>query len=416
MPLLTGPLLRAHPHYRIFLAARFLFIMAMQMVNTAIAWYLYELTHNVMSQGWLGISEVIPAIGLALYAGHRVDRSNKRLMLVRGMSAYLVAVTGLTVVTYAGWSNYAGILATSLSIYLLIFCTGIFRAFTGPTFNAMVAQLVDRQWLPKAITMSSTAWQTAAVLGPVVGGFILAKAGITIMMGVAILLLAAGCLAATQLPNLPVQHSNPEQRTWASVKEGVQFVWRTKEVLTALSLDMFAVFFGGAVAMLPVYAKDILHVDATGMGILKAAQGIGTVFILFMLTRYPLQKQQGRKLLLSVAMFGVCIIVFALSKSFMLSFAALLLSGVFDGVSVVVRSTIMQLYVPDGMRGRVSSVNSMFINSSNEIGQMESGIAAKLLGTVPSVIFGGCMTLLVVAISWWKAPTLRHLQYKHGRT
>jgi predicted MFS family arabinose efflux permease len=174
---------------------------------------------------------------------------------------------------------------------------------------------------------------------------------------------------------------------------------------------MFAVLFGGATAMLPVFAKDILHVDASGMGALKAAQGVGTVLMLFILNRYPLKGNQGKIMLRCVALFGICILVFAVSKSFVLSFAALFFSGVFDSVSMLVRSTILQMYVPDEMRGRVSSVNSMFINSSNELGQFESGIAARALGTVPSVIFGGSMTLLVVLVAWWKAPALRKLQY-----
>jgi MFS family permease len=178
-----------------------------------------------------------------------------------------------------------------------------------------------------------------------------------------------------------------------------------------MSVDMFAVLFGGATAMLPVFAKDILHVDATGMGLLKAAQGVGTILMLFYLTKKPLKNAQGKTMLYCVAMFGLCILVFAVSKNFWLSFAALLFSGVFDAVSMLVRSTIMQLYVPDDMRGRVGSVNSMFINSSNELGQFESGMAAKLLGTVPSVLFGGTMTIIVVLIAWVKAPTLRKLEY-----
>jgi predicted MFS family arabinose efflux permease len=180
-----------------------------------------------------------------------------------------------------------------------------------------------------------------------------------------------------------------------------------------MMVDMFAVLFGGATAMLPVFATDVLHVSATGMGLLKAAQGVGTVLMLFWLTRYPLRRQQGKIMLQCVAGFGLCILVFAISKSFWLSFAALLLSVVFDAVSMLVRSTILQMYVPDDMRGRVSSVNSMFINSSNELGQFESGVAARLMGTVPSVVFGGTMTLLVVLVAWWKAPTLRKLSYQH---
>jgi hypothetical protein len=202
-----------------------------------------------------------------------------------------------------------------------------------------------------------------------------------------------------------------EKKTWESVKEGLRFVYKTKEVLGAASLDLFAVLFGGAVAMIPVYARDILRVGATGFGWLNAATDIGSICIVIMLTLSPLRKQQGKKLLFAVAGFGTCIIIFALSKMFWLSFAALLFSGMLDGVSVVVRGTIMQLKTPDYMRGRVMSVNSMFINSSNELGQFESGVAARFLGIAPSVVFGGCMTLLVVIITWIKAPSLRRMEY-----
>ena len=381
------------------------------MVNTGLGWYLYELTGNPLSLGWMGLAEVVPAIGLALYAGHVIDISNKRNVLLRGMLLFLLAVVLLAVVTGTWFLQAAGAKWVALSIYGLIFCTGVFRAFTGPTFNAILAQLVQKEHLPKAVTFSTTAWQTAAVTGPVFAGLLISGYSLTAMFAIGIVLLALACFAAAQLPHLLVQHTNVNLRTWESVKEGLRFVKNTKIVLSAISIDMFAVLFGGATAMLPVFAKDILHVDASGMGLLRAAQGIGTVLVLFALARFPLKNAQGRTMLLAVAAFGCCMLVFALSTSFWLSFAAILCSGVFDGISVLVRGTIMQLYVPDGMRGRVSSVNSMFINSSNEVGQFESGVAARLLGTVPSVVFGGCMTLLVVAIAWFKAPALKKLRY-----
>jgi MFS family permease len=410
--MLKGPLLNKYRLLRTFLISRFLFIFAMQMVNTGIAWYLYELTNDVLSQGWLGLSEVIPAISLALYAGHVIDRSDKRNMLFRGMSLYLLASMGLAVVSSGVVSERLGVVYTQLCIYFLIFCTGVFRAFTGPTFHSMIAQLVpNKSDLPKAVTLSSTAWQLAAVGGPVWAGALISFVGLTPMLCTSLVLLATAAGLVKQIPNLPVQHINLQQRTWESVKDGLRYVWKTKEVLSALTVDMFAVLFGGVTALLPVFAKDILQVDATGMGILKAAQGIGTVVVLFVLARVSLKQNQGKIMLGCVAGFGLCMIAFALSKSYWLSFAVLLFSGVFDGISVVIRSTILQLFVPDDMRGRVSSVNSMFINSSNELGQFESGVAAKLLGTVPSVVFGGAVTLLVVVISWVKAPRLKNLKY-----
>lgn len=381
------------------------------MVNIGIGWYLYDITGDALALGWVGLSEVIPAISLALYAGHTVDRSDKRTLLRNGMLCYAGAVGGLIFATSQYWLQTAGLPFTTWLIYFLIFCTGVFRAFTGPSFQAIVAQLVAKKDLPRAITLSTTVWQAASVSGPIIAGVLIATTGIVFMYGLALGGVIAAIVFMSRLPRLPVQHGAVHQRTWESVKEGLRYVTRTKEVLGALSVDMFAVLFGGATAMLPVYAKDILHTDATGMGALKAAQGIGTILMLFFLTKRPLQKQQGQLMLKAVGMFGVCMLVFAVSKNFWISFAALLLSGVFDAVSMLVRSTILQLYVPDDMRGRVSSVNSMFINSSNELGQFESGIAARYLGTVPSVVFGGCMTLLVVAIAWFKAPALRKLQY-----
>jgi MFS family permease len=400
-----------YPKLVSFLGARFFFIMALQMVNVGVGWFLYDLTGNPLALGWVGLSEVVPAISLSLYAGHTVDRSDKRRLLRRGMMAYWLAVMCLAMVTSTFFMEDFGKFSVEVLIYLLIFCTGIFRAFTGPTFQAIIAQLVQKTDLPKAITLSTTTWQTASVAGPVLGGILIAAIGTSNMFFLSLVMVTAAIGLISKIPSLPVQHSALGQRTWDSVKDGLRFVVKTREVLGAMCVDMFAVLFGGATAMLPVFAKDILHVDASGMGALKAAQGIGTVLMLFILNRYPLKGNQGKIMLRCVALFGICILVFALSKSFVLSFAALFFSGVFDSVSMLVRSTILQMYVPDEMRGRVSSVNSMFINSSNELGQFESGIAARAMGTVPSVIFGGSMTLIVVLVAWWKAPTLRKLQY-----
>ncbi len=400
-----------YPKLVSFLGARFFFIMALQMVNVGVGWFLYDLTGNPLALGWVGLSEVVPAISLSLYAGHTVDRSDKRRLLRRGMMAYWLAVMCLAMVTSTFFMEDFGKFSVEVLIYLLIFCTGIFRAFTGPTFQAIIAQLVQKTDLPKAITLSTTTWQTASVAGPVLGGILIAAIGTSNMFFLSLVMVTAAIGLISKIPSLPVQHSALGQRTWDSVKDGLRFVVKTREVLGAMCVDMFAVLFGGATAMLPVFAKDILHVDASGMGALKAAQGIGTVLMLFILNRYPLKGNQGKIMLRCVALFGICILVFALSKSFVLSFAALFFSGVFDSVSMLVRSTILQMYVPDEMRGRVSSVNSMFINSSNELGQFESGIAARAIGTVPSVIFGGSMTLIVVLVAWWKAPTLRKLQY-----
>jgi MFS family permease len=215
----------------------------------------------------------------------------------------------------------------------------------------------------------------------------------------------------SRIPKLPPHEIAKDKETLESVKEGIRFVFTTKEVLGALSLDLFAVLFGGAVAMIPVFAKDILKVGPIGFGWLNAAADIGSIIIIFLITIFPSHKNQGKKLLVAVAGFGICIIVFALSKTFWISFTALLVSGILDGFSMIVRGTIVQLKTPNHMRGRVMSVNSMFINSSNELGQFESGLAAKAMGVIPSVVFGGTMTIIVVLTTWWKAPALREMEY-----
>jgi MFS family permease len=397
--------------FRFFLAARFLFIVPLRMASVAVGWYIYKLTGDPLSVGLLGLSEVIPAVSFALYAGHVVDKSDKRKLLLQYMSLYLGACILLVFFTSAYAGKELSKSAVEWCIYGCVFLTGLFRAFSGPAFNAILPQIVQRDMLTRAITWSGTSWQTAAVVGPILAGFLIAAGGITITMIVAVALCILSVVAMFFIAPKPISNTNTTQRTWESVKEGLQFVFKTKELLGAISLDLFAVFFGGAVAMLPVYAADILKVNAAWFGLLNAAQNIGTILILIILTFRPIKQQQGRILLWCVAGFGVMIIVFGLSTSFWLSFIALFISGIMDGISVIIRSTIMQLLVPDEMRGRVSAVNSMFINSSNELGQFESGFAANKMGTVPSVVFGGCMTLAVVLITWIKAPRLRKMEY-----
>jgi MFS family permease len=398
-------------NFKFFVVARICFILAMQMVIFSMAWYIYELTNNKLSIGLLGLSEIVPAIILSLYAGHIIDKSDKRSMLQRTMSLYLITAILLGLLCTSQARSSLGVTGVEIGIYGIYFCTGILRSFTGPTMSSIVAQLVPKIALPKAITLSTTAWQTAAVTGPVLAGILIAKTGIETAFVLAAILISVSVTMMTLIPKLAPANTNKDVKAWASVKEGLAYVFRTKELLGAMSVDMFAVFFGGAVAMLPVYAKDILHIDAQWMGWLKAAQSIGTILALTTLSRYPLKGKQGRIMLQCVAMFGLCILVFAVSKNYWLSFSVLFFSGIFDAISMLVRSTILQMYVPDDMRGRVSSVGSMFVNSSNELGEFESGVSARFMGTVPSVLFGGCMTILVVAVAWVKAPKLRKLEY-----
>lgn len=399
------------PEYRSLLVGRFVFIMGLRMMGTLVGWWIYNLTNDPLAIGLVGLSEVIPAVSLALYAGHVIDQSEKRRMILRGVLLYALCALILLLLS----TNFAASHLTNhriaIGVYAVIFCTGVTRAFTGPVFNVLLAYIVPKNVLQNATTWNQGVWLTASVTGHAMGGLLISWLDITGTLVVICSLIITAFFVMLRLKPKPALNEPGEKKTWDSVKEGLRFVFKTKEVLGALSLDLFAVLFGGAVAMVPVYARDILKVGAIGFGWLNAAMDIGSISIVVLLTLFPLQKQQGRKLFFAVAGFGACIIVFALSELFWLSFFALMISGMLDGISVVIRGTILQLKTPDNMRGRVMSVNGMFINSSNELGQFESGVAARILGVAPSVVFGGCMTLLVVVITWFRAPSLRKMEY-----
>ena len=381
------------------------------MMGTLVAWWVYELTGDPFAIGLVGLSEVIPAISTALYAGHVIDQSEKRILLLRGVFFYTLTAACLLLLSTSFAGKNLETRTITILIYVIIFFTGIIRAFTGPTFSAMLASIVPRDLLQNATTWNQGSWLSASVTGHATAGFLIWKLGTTgTLITICGLLLTALFILSFIKPK-PIVPGSEEKRTWKTVTEGLRFVFRTKELLAAFSLDMFAVLFGGAVAMVPVFAKDILHAGPMGFGWLNAAVDIGAIISVIMLTFFPLRSGQGAKLMLAVAGFGICIIIFALSDWFFLSFAALLIAGMLDGISVVVRGTVMQLTTPDHMRGRVSSVGSMFINSSNELGQFESGLAARIMGVRPSVVFGGCMTLVVVMITWFKAPALRKFKY-----
>jgi MFS family permease len=397
--------------FRTLVASRFLFIMGLRMMSTLVGWWVYNLTNAPIAIGVVGLSEFIPAVSFALYAGHVIDLSEKRRLLSRGLFLYFLASLLLLTISLPFFSGRFEGHRIAICIYLVIFCTGIIRAFTGPVFNVILAQIVPREILQNATTWNQGAWLSASVSGHAIGGFLIAWLGNSGTLIVIAALLGSAFLNMLRLKPKPALQLRGEKRTWESVKEGLRFVYKTKELLGAISLDLFAVLFGGAVAMVPVYARDILKVGPRGFGFLNGASDMGSIIIILTLTFFPLRNRQGKKLFLAVGGFGICIILFGLSKFFLLSFFALMVSGMLDGVSVVTRGTIMQLKTPDHMRGRVMSVNSIFINSSNELGQFESGVAARLMGVVPSVVFGGCMTLLVVAITWFRAPALKKMEY-----
>jgi len=400
-----------HVEFRHFIFNRLFLTMALRMVSTVVAYKLFQLTHSSFSIGLVGLSEFIPVFSLALYAGHVIDQSDKRTLLLKGILSYSICVIGLLVVTMPFFENRLSISFREISFYVIIFFSGIIRAFAGPTSNAIIAQLIPRDALKYAANISSTTYLTASILGHATAGFLIAFIGVhgTFYVVMAYVLLAAYFVYTIE--KKPIIQSKANVKAWESVKDGLRFVYRHKVLLGAISLDLFAVLFGGAVALIPEFADRVLNVGPIGFGWLNAAIDIGSVLMIITLTIIPFKQKQGNILLFAVFGFGLCIIAFGFSNIYWMSFAALLIAGMLDGISVLIRGTIFQLTTPDDMRGRVSAVNSMFINSSNELGQFESGFAARMMGTVPSVFFGGCMTILVVLITFWKAPGLRKFEY-----
>ncbi len=398
------------PEFKFFIAGRFIFIMGLRMTGTVIGWWIYLLTGSPLALGMVGLSEVIPALSLALYAGHYIDITEKRKLLLKCILLYMGCISILMYLSSSHASSFFSPIALAACICAVIAGTGAIRAFSGPTFSAMIAQIVPLEQLPAAASISSATWLIGSITGHAAGGFLIAYVGINYTFCVILAMMLTGFIILRFLSVKPILQK-AGTKTWQSVKEGINYVFKTKEIFGAMTLDLFAVLFGGAVALVPIFAKDILHIGPVGFGWLNAAADIGSIITVTILTIRPLQKKQGRTLFFAVGGFGVCIILFAFSTAFWLSFFALLLSGCMDGVSVIIRSTILQLKTPPELRGRVMSVNSMFINSSNELGQFESGVMAKLMGIVPSVIFGGSMTIAVAVFTWFKAPSLRKMEY-----
>jgi MFS family permease len=399
-----------NPEFRNFSLARLLMVIATLMQAIIVGWQVYDITKDPLSLGLIGLAEVIPAISVSLYAGHLTDISDRKKIILFAYILYGATAFFLAVISY----NIFPILIDHKlqAIYIAIFIGGLARGFSMPSTFAFWSQLVSKDIFANAATWNASVWQFGAVTGPAIGGFLYAMVGfgssylvITILITVSTLLLST--IKRKPIPE-PTEHSSIKERLTA----GVKFVFSNKIILGAITLDMFAVLFGGATALLPIFSAEILNAGPQGLGMLRAAPSVGAVLMALFLTRRPPTHNAGRNLLISVFGFGVSMIIFAVSRNFILSLCALAMSGLFDTVSVVIRSTIMQLFTPDNMKGRVAAVNGVFIGSSNEIGAFESGVAAKLLGTVPSVIFGGFMTLLVVIVMTITSPKVRKLHLK----
>ena len=395
--------------FNIFLLLRFIMVFSWAMQFIVIEWEVYSLTKSALSLGIVGLMEVVPAILMALFAGHFVDQNEKKGLLMKCIIGFLIISLGLFLLT---WEPFRGNLSAKTilySIYFLVFLGGIVRAFLGPTIFSLLSLIVPKNLYSNAATWSSSVWQISSVLGPAVAGFSITIIGVS---GSMLTVLACSFLALItliQISTKPILNPKIGEPIMQSLKEGVKFVYNNKTILGAISLDMVAVLFGGAVALLPIYAQDILKVGPEGFGVLRAAPALGAFITMFISAYVPLNKNAGIKLLFSIFAFGICIIVFGISTLFWLSVIALFLSGVVDGISVVIRQTILQLKTPDHMRGRVAAVNSIFVGSSNELGAFESGLTAKLMGTVTSVVFGGTMTLIIVVFTGFASPTFRKL-------
>jgi MFS family permease len=404
------------PEFRNFQLSRFTLTFAIQLAETILGWKVYEITHDKLALGLLGLAEALPFILTALYSGHAADTYNRYKIVKRTIFAMLVCFGGVTLFMF----NDAQLLRDYgiWPVYFMIGCSGIARAFMAPCLQSIIPQILPRELYANGATWGSNVWQTAAVTGPAAGGLLYgmlkdryhSDIAEIASFSLALILIAGSLFAFTRLQERANPPREKVESLSESLKAGLRFVYHKQEMLSAISLDLFAVLFGGAVALLPVYASDILHAGPQGLGLLRAAPFLGSVFMGLFLAFNPPTLNAGRNLLIAVTGFGLATIGFAVSHNFILSFAMLFLTGVFDNVSVVIRQTILQVMTPGHMRGRVSAVNQIFISSSNEIGAFESGVAAKIMGTVPSVVFGGCMTLVVVATTYVLAPKMRNLK------
>ena len=395
--------------FNIFLFVRFLLVFGWSMQFIVIEWQVYSITKDPLFLGIIGLMEIIPAFSMALFAGHIVDQSEKRNLLAKCTAAFSLISLGLYFLTTANVINNWSTNTILYGIYALVFFGGFLRSFFGPTIFSLVALLVPKKIYHNAVTWSTSTWKTASVSGALFGGFLISWIGVDNTLLLVFILVILSLIFTFSIQKKPILNTKIGEPMMQSLKAGVKFVFKTKEILGVLTLDMIAVLFGGTVAILSVFAQDILKVGPEGFGVLNASISMGSIVTMFLTTYIPINKKTGLKMLVSVFIFGLSIIAFGLSSIFLVSVLALFISGAADGISMVIRQTILQLKTPDDMRGRVSSVNSMFVGSSNELGAFESGLAAKLIGPVAAVVFGGTMTLLTVGFTAITNPTLREL-------
>jgi len=393
-----------YAEFRYFLFTNFFVTVGLLIQEVIIGYELYRLTHDPLAIGMIGLAEAIPFILLSLFGGHYSDKLSKKNIMLWSLAFTMLASVVLYFLSFSLLTEaHAGEL--KYVIWGVIFFIGICKAFFFPASTSIKAYLVPREVYANSAAWSSSSWQTGVIIGPGVSGFLYSLFGFsgTLLFVIAIIFLSI--ISVALIKNRPPDPSE-EGTMLEKIKEGFRYTYKTKIIFYSISLDMFSVMFGGVVAILPVFAEDILHVGAEGLGIMRAAPSIGAVLVLFVLSKYSPMKRAWRNLLWAVAGFGAATLVFAISENYILSVAALFATGAFDSVSVVIRSTLLQLLVPDNMRGRVNAINGIFLSTSNEVGAFESGLAAKILGAVPSVVFGGAMTLVIVTYIWLKSRDL----------
>lgn len=396
------------PEFRAYLLGNFLFTLALLAQEVIISYEVYKLTHNPLALGLIGLVEALPYISLALFGGYFADTRDKKSILMISLSviilsSFLLLYSSTQLVGQAGQAHL-------YVIYAVLFLIGLAKGFFSPAASSLNPFLVPKEVFANAATWNSSFWQIGAITGPAVAGFLYVILGLSGSLMAIIGLLLCVMLAISQIQRRPILvERNDALGVKARLWEGIQFVFKTKIILYAISLDLFSVLFGGVVAILPIYAEDILHVGPEGLGLLRAAPSAGAVITMLILVYFPPLKKAWRNLLGAIFGFGIATLVFALSNNFLVSLVALFFTGAFDSVSVIIRQTILRFYTPDEMRGRVSSVNGIFVSSSNELGAFESGLAAKILGTVPSVVFGAMSTLVLVSIVALKSKDLFHL-------
>lgn len=394
-----------YPEFRYFIVAQFLFTVAILIQEVVLSYYLYELTGDPFALGLIGLAEAVPFISLALFGGYIADRYDRRKVYM--LSFLIVALITLGLVLFLSQNSIFHISDTSKPwvIYISVFIFGIARGFYGPAWSSLKPFLVKPEHYSNSASWSAQFWQIGRILGPVAGGFLFAYVGFINSLWVVVAILSLTIFCAFQISSKNIENQTKAD-FFESLKEGYYFVKGQKILWYSIVLDMFSVLFGGVIAMLPVFAKDILHVGAEGLGIMRASPAIGAVLVMLGTAFFPPTNRAWRNMLVAVAGFGVATLIFAVSQNFVLSCFALFLTGAFDSISVVIRSTILQMLPPDHLRGRVSAVNGVFVSASNELGAFESGLAAKIIGVVPSIIFGGAMTLGIVGYIFTQSKEL----------